>query len=80
MADGRRSAFGPVDQQAILANLDLVNEDPVESRFFQTEEAEENVDVEGPPGLADESPAARKDFILYGPAGLNRSDAVGATR
>jgi|GEM_PF-2388222 hypothetical protein len=74
MPEAKRSAFGQVDQQAILANLDLVNEDPVESNFFAADPVVDDTHTDGPPGLADESPAARKEFVLYGPAG------IGATR
>lgn len=70
MAESKQSAFGKVDQQAILANLDLVNEDPVESNFFAAEPTFEADEVDGPPGLTDDSAAARREFILYGPAGL----------
>lgn len=70
MAEERRSAFGAVDQAAILANLDLVSEDPTDSSFFATGPALVDSDPLGPPGLADESPSARKAFILYGPAGV----------
>ncbi len=70
MADSRHSAFGEVDQQAILANLDLVHDDPVESDFFAAEMPTDAPDLDGPPGLLDDSPAGRRDFILYGPAGV----------
>lgn len=81
MTDRPRSVFGPVDQEAILANIDVVDDEDVDSDFLVAEMARHVGGIPGKqvddqpaagsaPGLVNPTPAMRRAFVLYGPAGL----------
>lgn len=66
MPDTTGSVFGSVDQEAVLANLGAATDDGVDSTFF----ADAISHVAATPGLVGATPHQRRQFILYGPSGL----------